>query len=192
MERVGKRFGILLAVGSVCLDPTIFFAEEGLYQWMKKLNGFYNVPVLTIIAVGMFSKRIPPIAAKIALALGVSLYTLSQYVFKTDMHFLNVHGVLFALNVTIMILIGILWPMKTPYVQVHSKDVDITPWRFANLTGACVVVATLVIYLYFAQFTPPEVVEYAKPVVYKVLAVVLGAFFVYGLWKKLAGGNTVT
>jgi len=159
MVRMGKRFGTILALGSICLAPTIYFAQEGLYQWMKKLNGFYNVPVFTIIAVGMLSSRIPPIAAKVALLFGVTSYTLSQYVFKVDMHFLNVHGVLFVLNITIMILIGKLWPMKQPYVQVYSRDVDITPWRYAKLTGLAVVLTTLAIYLFFAQFAPASIIE---------------------------------
>jgi len=187
MVRMGKRFGTLLAIGSICLAPSIYYAEEGLYQWMKRLNGFYNVPVFTIIAVGMLSKRIPPIAAKVALLLGVTLYTLSQYVFDVNMHFLNVHGVLFVMNVIVMVLIGMWWPLEEPYVQQYSRDVDITPWRFARVTGVVVAVATIAIYLYFGQFAPAEVMEYAKSVISVVVVVLLVGATGAGLWRLRSG-----
>ena len=189
MVRAGKGFGTVLAIVSVCLAPTIYFAQEGLYQWMKRLNGFYNVPVFTIIIMGMLSRRIPPVAAKLALLLGVTLYTLSQYVFPVDIHFLNVHGALFTMNVAMMLVIGRLWPMDKPYVQAYSRDVDITPWRYAGSTGLVVAIATTGIYIYFAQFAPSEDLEYAKTVLLVVLAAIPVVAVIYGLSKSSFGAK---
>ncbi len=182
--RAGKYFGMAAAAFSICAAPLIAFAPGGLFGWMKAMNGFYNVPVLTIIVVGMFSKRIPPLAAKAALVLGVSLYALAKYVVNVDMHFLNVLGAIFLLNLVVMNVIGKLWPMKEPYHQKHSGDVDITEWKRAKPVGFMVIAATLAIYAFFAQFAPEATVVEAKVVLRNVvITLALGGIPIF-LWVK--------
>ena len=77
--------------------------------------------------------------------------------------------------------------MDTPYVQVYSEQVEITPWKYARMAGVGVAVATLAIYLYFAQFAPAEDLAYAKRIVLRVLAALLAAGVVYGLWRVKVG-----
>ncbi|MGL4720571.1 MAG: solute:sodium symporter family transporter, partial [Kluyvera intermedia] len=67
LVRVGRKFGLFIAVISVLVAPWIANAPQGLYSWMKQLNGIYNVPLVTIIIMGFFFPRIPAIAAKVAM-----------------------------------------------------------------------------------------------------------------------------
>ncbi|MFR0269618.1 sodium:solute symporter family transporter, partial [Escherichia coli] len=46
---VGRKFGFFIAIVSVLVAPWIANAPQGLYSWMKQLNGIHNVPLVTII-----------------------------------------------------------------------------------------------------------------------------------------------
>jgi SSS family solute:Na+ symporter len=108
----GKIFGTFLAVGAMVIAPFIANAPQGLFGYLQEVNGCYSIPILTIILVGIFSRRVPPIAAKIGLASGVGLYIVSQFILKPALgadgypHYLHVMFILFVLNVCIMLLIG--------------------------------------------------------------------------------------
>ena len=151
----GKRFGIVLAILAMCIAPFIANAPQGLFGYLQEVNGCYSIPILTIILVGIFTKRVPPLAAKVALGLGVTLYIASQFGLKFLVgaedypHFLHVMAILFAMNVGIMLLIGKLRPRDADYVQRDSQSVDMTPWAFAKPAGfvvCLIVVSTYVIF----------------------------------------------
>ena len=65
-------------------------------------------------------------------------------------HFLDVMAILFALNVAIMLVIGKIWPRKEAYIQEHTKQVDITPWRYVKPVGIMIIAIVIGIYAYFA------------------------------------------
>ena len=65
-------------------------------------------------------------------------------------HFLDVMALLFILNVGIMLLIGKLYPRKEEFVQEHTKQVDITPWKYTTQAGDAICVSVMGIYIYFA------------------------------------------
>jgi uncharacterized sodium:solute symporter family permease YidK len=126
------------------------------------------------------------------MVLGVTLYALAKYVVDVDMHFLNVLGTLFVVNLIVMNIIGLIWPRKDDYVAVYTRDVDITPWKHAKLVGGSVVITTLAIYLFFAQFAPPDVREYAVPVLRNVFIgmIIVGAILF--AVKKVTGNGGVS
>lgn len=151
----GKRFGILLALLSMCIAPLIANAPKGLFGYLQEVNGCYSIPILTIIVVGFMTKKVPAIAAKIAIVSGVVLYSVSQFVLKPRFgeeaypHFLHVMAILFVLNVCIMLIIGRLYPRKEVYVQNYTEDVSIQPWSYAKITGAVIVLIVVASYIYF-------------------------------------------
>ena len=65
-------------------------------------------------------------------------------------HFLDVMALLFILNVAIMLLIGKLYPRKEEFIQEHTKQVDITPWKYTTQAGIAICVIVIGIYIYFA------------------------------------------
>lgn len=154
--RYGKMFGIGLAIASMFIAPLIANAPEGLFGYLQEVNGCYSIPILTIIVVGYLSKRIPAIAAKIAIVLGSVVYALSQFVLKpyvygdeNYLHFLDVMAILFVFNVVLMIIIGQVRPRKEAYVQQYTEQVDITPWKYVKVAGIIVCVIVLSTYIYF-------------------------------------------
>lgn len=155
--KAGKAFGIILAILSMCIAPLIANAPDGLFGYLQEVNGCYSIPILTIIVVGYLTKRVPAIAAKIAIISGVILYSISQFILKPFVvgdenypHFLHVMAVLFVFNVLIMLIIGRLYPTKQAYVQNYTEQVDITPWKHLNTVGISICVIVIGIYIYFA------------------------------------------
>ncbi len=175
--KYGKSFGIFLAIASMFIAPLIANAGS-LFAYLQEINGIYSIPILTIIAVGYLTKRVPAIAAKIGLVSGCLLYIVSQFILQpyfveqalakvaaagvTDAaaialvkaraypHFLDVMAILFLLNVLIMLIIGKLKPRETAFVQEYTKQVDITPWKYTLQTGIAICVLVVGIYIYFA------------------------------------------
>ena len=154
----GKRFGIFLAILSMFIAPLIANAPSGLFGYLQEVNGCYSIPILTIIIVGYLTKRVPPIAAKIGILSGVILYAISQFVLKPYVigpevypHYLHVMAILFVLNVSIMLLIGKLRPMKTDFVLPYTGQVNIEPYRYLIPIGGMIVATVIGIYIYFAQ-----------------------------------------
>lgn len=175
--KYGKAFGVVLAISSMCIAPLIANAGS-LFDYLQEINGIYSIPILTIIVVGFLTKRVPAIAAKIGLISGCSLYVLSQFILQpyyvnaamenaekmgvTNVaelaliqadaypHFLDVMAVLFVLNVIIMLIIGKLMPREEPYVQVYTKKVDITPWKFTTQVSIVICMIVIGVYVYFA------------------------------------------
>jgi solute:Na+ symporter, SSS family len=48
-----------------------------------------------------------------------------------------------------MLLIGIFKPRTKDYVQEYTKQVDITPWKFAKPAGVIIIIMVASIYVYF-------------------------------------------
>ncbi len=153
----GKLFGIVLAVFAMFIAPFIAYAPDGLFGYLQEVNGCYSIPILTIIVVGYLTKRVPAIAAKIAIVLGSVLYFISQfllkpYVFGEDnyLHFLHVMAILFLMNVGIMLLIGQFAPRTSPYELEYTNKLDITPYPYTKPVGLTIIVIVICTYLIFS------------------------------------------
>ncbi|WP_438978172.1 solute:sodium symporter family transporter [Polaribacter sp.] len=152
----GKKFGIVLAVVSMCIAPLLVYASDGLFGYLQEANGIYSIPILTIIVVGYLTKFVPAFAAKIGVISGSVLYIISQFIIKPMVgeenypHFLHVMAILFALNIIIMLIIGKLKPREVAFELAYTKQVDITPWKYLKITGIAICVIVIGIYIYFS------------------------------------------
>ncbi len=153
----GKKFGIILAIVSMCIAPLLIYASDGLFGYLQEVNGIYSIPILTIIVVGYLTKYVPAMAAKIGIISGSVLYIISQFILKPYVvgkedypHFLHVMAILFVLNVLIMLLIGKFAPRKEAFELEYTEKVDITPWRYMNSIGIAICLIVLSIYIYYA------------------------------------------
>ena len=155
--RAGKSFGIGLAVLSMIIAPSIANAPEGLFGYLQEINGCYSIPILTIILVGYLTKRVPPLAAKIAIGAGVSLYSFSQFFLKGYIesqggaypHFLHIMAIIFIFNIGLMLFIGKLYPRQEEYVQQYTEQVDITKWKPVRLMGLIITLIVISTYIIF-------------------------------------------
>lgn len=153
--RAGKTFGIGLALLSMIIAPTIANAPDGLFGYLQEINGCYTIPILTIILVGYLTKYVPAFAAKVAMLIGVVMYSISQFVLKGYVisgggeypHYLHIMAIIFLFNIGVMLLIGKLRPREVAYVQNYTEQVDITPWKPVKMYG--IIITIIVISTYF-------------------------------------------
>ncbi|MCA9229964.1 MAG: solute:sodium symporter family transporter [Planctomycetales bacterium] len=151
----GKWCGAAVAVFAMATAP-LLAKTESIFGYMAKMNGLYSIPIFAVVLVGILSKYVPALAANTALLTGLVLIGLRYFAFDEvalwlhEFHFL---GIVFALLVVLMLIIGRLRPRSEPYQQQYSGEVDLTPWRWAKPGGAGIVLVVLGIYVYFADFS---------------------------------------
>ena len=128
-----------------------------IFDYLQQVNGCYSIPILTIIVVGYLTKWVPAIAAKIAMFLGVVLYSISQFILMPYVvgeenypHYLHVMAILFAMNVAIMLIIGKLRPRTEAFELTYTEQVDITPYKYVRQVGLFITIIVIGIYIYFA------------------------------------------
>ncbi len=177
MVKAGKVFGFFLAIISMTISPFIANAPDGLFSYIQESLGSLSVPILAVVAVGMATKNVPAIGAKIVLTVGVLMYLVSQFVLaphfvetalteaaangitdtkqlgiikaKAYPHFLHIMGILFVINVGFMLLMGKLYPNTKAYIPKITEEIDITPWKYAKIVGIAITILVLSTYLIF-------------------------------------------
>ncbi len=156
--KAGKSFGIVLALFSMLIAPSIANAPSGLFGYLQEVNGCYSIPILTIIIVGYMTKKVPASAAKIAMLSGVLIYCFSQFYLKGEVeaaggtypHYLHVMAILFSFNVLLMLAIGYFTPRSEAFELEYTKQVDITPWKLVKPMGIVISVIVILIYIAFS------------------------------------------
>ncbi len=172
-----KIFGLIIAVMAMLVAPLIANAPQGMFAWLQEANGCYSIPILTVIVIGFFTKRVPAIAAKVGVVSGVVLYSISQFFIKPYFvakalaeaasngivnakalkvieasaypHYLHIMAILFVLNISIMLVIGKMYPRATDYCPESKDYVDTTPWKHAILAGTIITILVLSTYFIF-------------------------------------------
>ena len=155
--RAGRWFGVIITVISIAVAPLL--AETGgIFNYLQKMNAIYFIPILTVVAVGMLTRRVPAKAAKFALIAGILLIAIGYFLppfnriqnVMSEYHFV---AIVLLILVAAMLIIGKVSPRKTDYFSQDAKATDLTPWTGAKYAGAVLLVAVFVIYAMFADFS---------------------------------------
>ena len=151
LVRIGKRFGIVLAIISICIAPAVSLAPSGLYDFLQSCFGFFNVPILATVIIGMFTKYTPPIAPKAGLVLHVVLYSLTKTpLFPIHCHYLYVLFFLFVFQIAFQLFMGKVRPTAQPYVMKDAQVVDMAPWKHGKKAAIICIVLMLALYTLFS------------------------------------------
>ncbi|WP_431023862.1 solute:sodium symporter family transporter [Halomonas sp. H5] len=150
----GKVFGWIMALTTMTIAP-LLAGQESLFGYLQKMNAIYFIPLLAVVLVGLLTKRVPPMAAKVALVGGCLLIAAGYFVPPFDklpgiMHEFHFVAAVFVLLVAVMLLIGKLRPRATPWVHEDSGEVDLTPWKGAVPSAVVLVVLVILLYGAFA------------------------------------------
>ena len=153
MVRVAKIASIVIALFSFVVAPLLQYAPDGLWQIIRIFTGFYNIPVVVIVIVGLFTRRVPALGAKIVIVFHVVSYGLAKFVFDdiVTMHFLHLYAVLFVIEVGIMLAVGRLMPRPEAWDYERRDLVDLTPWHFAMPVAFTLLSAVVFLYLLFSK-----------------------------------------
>lgn len=155
--RSGKWFGWIIAIASMCAAP-LLMGQESIFGYLQKMNGLYFIPIFAVVLMGILHRRVPPLAANLALIQGFLFVAIGYFVppFSSwvklihEFHFL---GAVFAYLILFQWAWAIIAPLDVPWVHKPSGEVDMTPWKPAKLFGFLLVAVVLSLYIMFADFS---------------------------------------
>ncbi len=172
ITKAGKFITIIVGLIAIVIAPLISFAPSGLYAVVQEFNGIYNMPLLVIILLGFYAKKVTAFGAKLTIIFHIIIYGLSK-ILLADIHYLYVLGVLFFADLFVMWLTGKVDSLikgfefdqvtssvdSSPYQtsiteravskQVINK-VDLTPWEKGRWIGALVIICMIGMYVIFS------------------------------------------
>ena len=160
--KTGKYFSIGLAAASILLAP-LLAQMQSIFEYLQKVNGLYSVPIIGIFLLGITTKHIPALAAKVGMVVGMAFYAFFTFVnikdvptfFANgdgDLHWLHGYFISFLSSVIVMIILGQLYPKTEDEIAISDQKVpapvDMTPWSQAKNASLAIVCATIGIYLF--------------------------------------------
>jgi SSS family solute:Na+ symporter len=168
--RSGMWFSFVAAIASM-LGAPLLAGQESIFAYLQDMNAIYFIPIFAVVLVGMLNRRVPGMAANLAMILGVGIIALKYFLpWQTispefasrlngihNFHFL---GIVFVSLIAFMLIVGAVAPRKTPWEQRGTGEVDLTPWRLAKPVGAALVLIVIAIYVFFAD---PSAVRGGRP-----------------------------
>jgi len=159
--KIGKYFGIGLAIASICIAP-LLAQMQSIFEYLQKVNGLYSVPIIGIFLLGILTKRIPAMAAKVGMITGMGAYAFFTFINIQDvpqllansdgnLHWLHGYFISFASSIIVMLLIGYFNPKSTEEISKSEErevsPIDMTPWKSAKKVSAGIIIMTMIIYL---------------------------------------------
>lgn len=153
LVRTAKWVSMGIAAVSLGIAPLLQFAPEGLWQIIRIFTGFYNIPIIAVVLIGMLTSWVPASAVKVAIGFHIVAYGLFQFVFKSaiDIHFLHLYAILFVMEIALMLTIGWLQPREAKGTSDDQSKIDMTPWPHAV---ACSVTLFSCVIALYALFSP--------------------------------------
>jgi SSS family solute:Na+ symporter len=149
-----KVFGWIMAVFAMIIAP-LLAGQDSLFGYLQKMNAIYFIPILAVVLVGLLTRRVPAMAAKIALVGGCLLIFAGYFIppfnkLPEIIHEFHFVTLIFVLLVAMMLLIGKLRPRREAWAHKDVGAVDLTPWKGAIPAGIALVVLVIAIYVAFA------------------------------------------
>lgn len=159
--KTGKQFGMLLAVLSIVIAP-LLAQTQSIFQYLQKVNGLYSVPIIGIFLLGITTKHVPAIAAKVGMVVGMAMYAFFSFENlhnvpeffadgNGDLHWLHGYFISFVFSVMVMLAIGKMKPKTVEEIALSDQrepaPVDMTPWSESKKVSIGIMSATLGIYL---------------------------------------------
>ena len=138
---IAKRFGIVLCLASIIIAPFLLYLPAGISTFLNQMWGYYGVPVLAIVVMGILAPRMPSFAPKVAIIVHIVCYGLMMNLLP--FHFLYFEVGAFVIDLILMAILTKAAPRKEAYVLPDLEVVDMTPWKYrkpviavtANLTS---------------------------------------------------------
>tara|TARA_B000000532_G_scaffold4156_1_gene3333 strand:+ start:733 stop:2361 length:1629 start_codon:yes stop_codon:yes gene_type:complete len=159
--KTGKQFGMLLAILSIVIAP-LLAQTQSIFQYLQKVNGLYSVPIIGIFLLGITTKHVPAIAAKVGMVVGMAMYAFFSFENlhnvpeffadgNGDLHWLHGYFISFVFSVIVMLAIGKMKPKTVEEITLSDQrepaPVDMTPWSESKKVSIGIMSATLGIYL---------------------------------------------
>ena len=159
--KTGKRFGIFLALASMMIAPMLA-QTQSIFQYLQKVNGLYSVPIIGIFLLGITTKHVPAVAAKVGMIVGMAIYAFFSFEnlhnvpeffadASGDLHWLHGYFISFVSAVLVMLVIGKYRPKTADEIAISDlrdpAPVDMTPWSESRKVSVGIMGAAVTIYI---------------------------------------------
>ena len=159
--KAGKRFGIFLTLASMMIAP-LLAQTQSIFQYLQKVNGLYSVPIIGIFLLGITTKHVPAVAAKVGMIVGMAIYAFFSFEnlhnvpeffadASGDLHWLHGYFISFVSAVLVMLVIGKYRPKTADEIAISDlrdpAPVDMTPWSESRKVSVGIMSATFAIYI---------------------------------------------
>jgi SSS family solute:Na+ symporter len=164
--RIGRWVSSLLAIAAMLVAPTID-TSGSLYIYLQQINATFFGPMLAVILCGLMTRYVNAKAAKISLLIGPAVFYLLNFAFGDEyqgfmmslfglsepLHFLHTLAVVFVLTLALLFTFssGRRATATASPEDTGESVLDLTPWRFARITGTLISIATIACYIALAQ-----------------------------------------
>lgn len=156
MVRAAKVFVVSIAIMAMLIAP-VLAGQDSIFKYLQKMNGIYFIPIFAVVVVGLLNRRVPALAGRVGLITGIVVIALGYFVpvcasalSTAGIHEFHFLGLVFALIVGLMLLIGAVKPRKEPWQIVYTNEVDLSPWRGAKWASLILLILVIAIYVFFA------------------------------------------
>ena len=149
--KTGKLFGTGLAIAAMAIAPLL--AElDSIFAYLQKVNGLYSVPIISIFLMGVWTRKPPAKAAKIAMGVGIGLYGFFTFVGIDGLHWLHGYFICFAAATAVILVGGAVAPRSAEAIAAseprdEDSPVDMTPWAGAKTASVVIVALTVGMYV---------------------------------------------
>ena len=146
--KVAKIAGTIIAIISMVIAPLLQYGTGGLFLLLKRFAGFFNIPIVALVAVGFLNRTISGKAARATVLLHVIINYSLVWIFKVKVNFVHVMGSLFVFDIIVMFILGSIFKRETPYVPSNSNksNVDLTSWKYAREVSALLIIGLCYLY----------------------------------------------
>lgn len=154
--RVSKIFGILCSILTIGIAPLLVYAPDGLFIFLQQFTGFIAIPIVCLVLIGLFAKKIhiSEFAANFVIIAHVIVYYLLVFQFNKQIkiHWMHVYGILFCIELVVLIVWGIVAPAKERYTRTAKPPmIDMHAWHYAILTSGILLSCATLIYVIFSK-----------------------------------------
>lgn len=141
LVRKSKIFGTIFAIFAIVFSPMLQNMDTGLYDFGRSFTGFYNIPIITLVLLGMFTKWSNPLGAKIAIIWHILFYSGYKFWFKTlnntflnkilDIQFIHTYAISFVVMVLIIYICSFIDKDRSTFNLNDGRhdNYDMTPWE---------------------------------------------------------------
>lgn len=161
--KYAKRIGWGFAAFAICFTPFLQVLSTGLYDFGRSFTGFYNIPIITLVLVGMFSKKGSNVGAVVAAGWHVFFYSGYKFWFQhidspitnkiCSINYMNIYAISFVVMLVIIFVFSKICPINKEFDKggIKDKSYDMRPWKHKN--GIAIWLISFLVYEYF-MFSP--------------------------------------
>lgn len=151
---VAKVSGTIIAIVSMLIAPMLQSGSEGIFLLLKRFAGFFNIPIIALVAVGFLNNVISGKAAKITVYCHIVLYFSLVWIFKIKLNFVHIMGGLFIFDICIMFILGKFFKRETPYSlpKENKSNVNLENWKYAYEVSYLLILGLIYIYTVLSPY----------------------------------------